>query len=335
MGTIVQAWLASTKPAASIRCIGNVNTRRFDLNLLVAFEALLETRSVSQASERLGISQPSMSHALSRMRDAFGDPLFVRVKNEMVPTPRALEIAAPVARMLALAREEVFQAGAFEPAQAEREFVLCMTDVGAAAYLPAIMQAFCVEAPRAHCRVVSPIAALQTGGLDAGNIDLAIGYFPDVSHAGMYQQGLLRNAGFQCVARAGNPYIVEGRLSLHAFMEAPHVAIRTEGRSQEVVEAAMARLGVTRRVVLALPHYLSLFSLIAASDMLAVIPHDLATALTRQEGVCAHPLPFASPTVPIHQIWHKRFHRDEANRWLRDLVHRALQAPARSQLAAG
>lgn len=303
-----------------------VNTANFDLHLLIVFETLLETRSVSRASERLGISQPSMSHALARLRELLGDPLFVRVKNDMQPTPRALEIAPPVAQMLALARDHLRQTDAFDPAQATREFVLCMTDVGAAAYLPAIMRALCEQAPRARCRVVSPIAAVQAGGLDAGHVDLAIGYFPDISHAGMYQQGLLRNAGFQCIARTGNPHISAQGLTLEAFSTAPHVAIRTEGRSQEVIESTMTSLGVERSVALALPHYLSLFSLIVATDMLAVIPHDLATALTRQEGIQSYPLPFASPSVRIHQIWHKRFHRDAANRWLRELVHGALHA---------
>ncbi|MDX3895568.1 LysR family transcriptional regulator [Pusillimonas sp.] len=298
---------------------------KMDLNLLLEFEALFDTRSVTKASERLGISQPSMSHALGKMREAFNDPLFVRVKNEMQPTPRALSISGPIHQALELARNQIFRSQEFVPQRADRTFILCMTDLGAASYLPQIVNVISKQAPDVQIRTISPTIEKQTEGLETGSTDLAIGYFPDITTAGVFQQHLLSNTGFMCIANTRNPYIEGGACTMEGFLSAPHVSVRTEGRSQEVIEQAMSRLRISRRIMLTVPHYLSLLTLASNTDLLAIIPNDLVPAFEAQKNIKVYPLPFPSPRVEIKQIWHQKFHFDAASQWIREMVRQALQ----------
>ncbi|MDB5966363.1 MAG: LysR family transcriptional regulator, partial [Polaromonas sp.] len=276
-----------------------------DLNLLIVLEAMLDTRSVSKASELLELSQPSMSYALSKMRKSFGDPMFIRVKNEMQPTPRALAIEGALRQALALARSEIFGQQAFDPATCDRIFTLCMTDVGEASFLPQILRAIRRQAPLIRVRTVSPIAEKLDEGLESGAVDLAIGYFPDVVNAGIFQQRLLRTRGFVFVAAEDHALLRKGALTNASFVDAPHVVIRTEGRSQEVIQKALKELGLERRTVLTVPHFLGLLTIIPHTDLIAIIPADVAAAFEHQIGMAVRPLPFPTPTVEVVQIWHK------------------------------
>jgi len=302
-----------------------MNLHNEDLNFLFVFEAMLETRSVSKASDRLGMSQPSMSHVLAKMRKSFDDPMFIRVKNEMQPTPRALAIAQPVKQALELARCEIFKRQTFQPFSSAQTFTLCMTDVAETAYLPQIIHEVRKQAPHLKLRTLSPIAEKVEEGLESGVVDLAIGYFPDLRNAGVFQQRLVRSGGFVCIASADNPHVGPEGLTPSGFACAPHIAVRTEGRSQEVIEQAMKNLGILREVFLTVPHFLGLMSIIPHTDLIAMIPVDLATVFERQKGIRIHPLPFQSPQVEVIQIWHKRYHKDSANQWLRGIVRQVLR----------
>lgn len=295
-----------------------------DLNLLVVLDAMLETRSVSKASERLNISQPSMSSALAKLRKAFGDPMFVRVKNSMEPTPRALAVADAVRDVLARSRSEIFGHRAFDANTSIQTFTLCMTDLAQAAYLPKLLKTLRLEAPNVKLRAISPIAERMAEGLESGTVDLAVGNFPDIEEAGVFKQRLLRNSGFCCIARRGNPHLEEGWLTASAFQRAPHVAIRTEGRSHEVIDRQMADLGIRRHVVTTLPNYLGLLSIVPQTDLIAIIPNDISHLCQRQEAIELHALPFESPRVAVTQVWHRRYDQDAANQWLRRLVKSSL-----------
>ncbi len=301
-----------------------MNLHEEDLNLLVIFEALMETRSVSKASERLNLSQPSMSNALARLRKAFDDPMFVRVKNTMEPTANALHIAATVQEVLSLARARIYQRQIFKPEEAHQTFTLCMTDIAEAAYLPRLINAITHVAQGVRLRTLSPIVEKLEEGLESGTVDLAIGYFPDIKEANVIQQSLLLNRGFVCVVRDGNRFLEDGVLTRESFEAAPHVAIRTEGRSQEVIEVALNNVGVKRQVVVTLPHFLGLLSIVPNTDLMGIIPSDLAPIFQRQPGIGIHPLPFKSPNVRVVQVWHRRYDQDAANQWLRTVVKSAL-----------
>ncbi len=310
-----------------------MNLRDDDLNLLFVFEAVLDTGSVSRASERLGLSQPSLSHALAKLRRTFDDSMFIRIKNEMVPTARALAIAPAVQEVLALARGEIFQHRAFSPERSSRTFTICMTDVAQMAYLPALFNGLRALAPDVRLKTVSPISEQLEDGIESGRVDLAIGWFPDIRQAGVFQQQLLRTQGFACIACTDNAHIGTGALDLKVFSRLQQVAVQTEGRSEELVQKAMTDLRVTRNVVLTVPHYLALVGLIPRTDLLCVVPVEFAHSIRSIAGIQVHPLPFVSPRVEVVQIWHERFHRDAANQWLRQTVRELLAVQLKRQEA--
>ncbi|GGX18965.1 LysR family transcriptional regulator [Pigmentiphaga litoralis] len=296
-----------------------------DLNFLLVFEALWETRSVSRASEKLGLSQPATSHALAKMRSLFDDALFVRVKNDMQPTPRAVEMAQPIQQVLEVTRVQILSTQPFDAARADKTFTFCMTDVGETAYLPAIVEEIRRTAPDVRLRTVSPIAAKIEETLESGVVDLALGYFPDLKNQGMFQQNILRTSGFVCLTDKDNPRLDGGQLSMDAFIGSTHVAIKTEGRSQEVIDKTMQDLKIRRRIFLVVPHFLSLLSLIPHTELVAIIPVDVSLAFQDNPCLVIHPLPFLSPTVEVTQVWHAKHHKDASNLWLRTLVRRVLQ----------
>lgn len=305
-----------------------MNLHEEDLNLLVIFEALMETRSVSKASERLNLSQPSMSNALARLRKAFDDPMFVRVKNTMVPTANALRIAAAVHEVLTLARSGIYLRSTFRPEEATQTFTLCMTDIAEAAYLPRLINAIQAVGTGIRLRTLSPIVEKLEEGLESGTVDLAVGYFPDIKDANVIQQSLLRNRGFVCIVKAGNPFLEKGILTREGFQRAPHAAIRTEGRSQEVIEVALESAGLKRQVIVTLPHFLGLLSIVPNTDLIGIIPSDLLSIFERQPGINIYPLPFESPRVRVVQVWHRRYDQDAANQWLRSVVKDVLFDPS-------
>lgn len=300
-----------------------MNESSFDLNLLVVFDALLEARSVSQAGQRLGMSQPSISYALAKLRQSFGDPLFVRIDNRMHPTPCASALAPIAKKVLELVNTDLRRFAGFDAGSTERTFTFCMTDMGETAFLPPIIHAVQREAPSAALRAVALAPRQLAEALEAGTVDLAIGFFPDLHTGGFYQQQLYLG-GFVCVARQDNPFIGE-RLTLARFLKAPHAVVRAEGRSEEVMEKEFLRAKVRRRVLLTVPHFLSLLNIIPQTDLIATVPVSAGKSLSRDPSIRIHPLPLKTPRVPVKQIWHKRFHKDPANQWIRGLVRAALQ----------
>ncbi|PZP91187.1 MAG: hypothetical protein DI587_36305, partial [Variovorax paradoxus] len=225
---------------------------------------------------------------------------------------------------LDLARRQIFAKVALDLRTSCRLFTICMTDVGETCYLPMVINAVRKEAPGVRLRTVSPIAEKLEEGLESGGVDLAIGYFPDITNGGVFQQRLLRNSGFLCIT-GDRQLAARGALDLNSFQSALHVAVKTEGRSQEVIEKAMAAMGIHRNVVATVPHYLGLLTIIPQTGLTAIIPMDLASAFEGKDGIETLPLPFASPSVEVIQIWHKRLHEDPAHRWFRALVRDTLQ----------
>lgn len=297
-----------------------MNNLSLDLQLLRVFEAMLELRSTTQVAERLAMSQPSVSHGLNRLRDMVGDPLFTRVGNGMRPTPRALELASPVRRILETLEREVFTPATFDPASARRDFTLCMTDIGELHYLPRLLEKAQAAAPGITFRVVPVSHDRLEMALEDGAVDLAVGHFPDLSKDRFYQQQL-STSSFVCVARQGNPHI-DGPLTLETYLQAPHVGVSTHIRSLDVLNRTLERKGYAARmhVKLRVAHILTLLHIVRNSDLIATVPTEAAEQLAASGQVCAHALPFDTPQFSLRQHWHERFHQEPANQWLRALI---------------
>lgn len=294
-----------------------MDIRDLDLNLLLALDAMIRHRSVTRAAEAIGLSQPAMSAALGRLRQALGDPLFVRAGNEMQPTPRGLELAEPVQRIMNTLRNEVLQRSGFEPAYTERLFTIITPDIGEVNFLPRLLQRLRREAPHARLRAISQPRQAAAEALESGAADLALGYFPDLHRPCFFQQKLFDNRHV-CLLRADHP-VAGQRLTLKRYLELSHAVVRPDGR-EHVFEQFLQQQGLQRHVLLEVSHFMSLLPLIETTDLIATVPHDLAALCMNYGRLLTREVPLKTPTIPVHQFWHRRYHRDPGHQWLRQLV---------------
>jgi DNA-binding transcriptional LysR family regulator len=298
-----------------------------DLNLLRVLVAIDDKRSVSAAAIQLQRSQPSVSSALGKLRTFFADPLFVRSGNTMQPTPRAIEIMAPVRGVLSRIGMEIVAAPTFEPASSHRPIVLALSDVGEVVFLPAILEEMRRTAPETSLRSVSLPADEVASGLEAGTIDLALGYFPNLKRHNFFQQVLFSDS-FTCLIRADHP-VKSPRLSQKQFMQLDHAVVRAESRTEEVIERFLARRRIQRRVRLTTPHFASVPPIVEQSDLVVTVPVPLARYFsTVSARIRVVRPPFDPPRIDLKQIWHRKFHHDARNRWLRSLMCALFQKPS-------
>ncbi len=305
-----------------------------DLNLLYVLVALDERRSVSDAALKLHRSQPALSVALGKLREFFDDPLFVRSGNRMQPTPRATALIAAARAVLARIGADIVAAPAFDPGKSQRTVTFALSDVGEIVFLPAMLRKLRVLMPKATVRSVSPPAREVASALESGAIDLAIGYFPDLKKRNFYQQTLFSDT-FASLIRAGHP-VTAGKLSLRQYLQLGHVVVRAESRSEEVIERYLARRKIRRRVMLTTPHFASAPIIVAQSDLIVTVPQPLAHYFaTIAADLRIVGLPFEPPRIALKQFWHRKFHDDARNRWLRTLVYQLYQDQRDRESSAG
>lgn len=296
---------------------------KLDIDWLNVFVEVYKTHSVSRAAERLGIAQANASVALGKLRRHFGDRLFARTSRGMEPTPYAQQvypdIAATVQRLARLAGTRA----SFDPASAQRQFRICMTDISEVVVLPALVN---------HLQRVAPgvvVEAERVGTdsarrLESGELDLAVGFMPHLD-SGFYQQVLFRQ-DFVCLAARQHPR-VRGRPSKAAFLAEGHIVVTTSGTGHAIVDKVLARRGVERRIVLRVPSFLGVARLVARTELLVIVPRRLGEAVAAQEAVALYDPPVKLPPFAVKQHWHERFHADAGNAWLRGVVAQVLGAP--------
>lgn len=295
-----------------------VHNRRTDLNFLFMLEALLDEGSVSAAADRLGLSQPAMSHALARLRQRFGDPLFVKTRAGMRPTPTAERIGVVSRKVLAVVRDEILEVGAFDPATTTRTFTLGLSDMAASILLGTITERFAARAPLARLRVVNVREKDIAAQLEEGQIDLVVGTYALKSPSVM-QQTLFRATEYVCIVRAGHPRI-RGRLSLEQFVSTPHVVAVQNAEANDFVDRALRSRGLSRRVAVEVPSLLPLPKVVASTDHLALVPGALAALARKTSPLRILQPPVRPPAPMIRQYWHQRFKADSGVSWLRALL---------------
>lgn len=286
-----------------------------DLKLLVAFEAVLTQRNVTAAAESIGLSQPAMSTCLGKLRKVLNDPLFVRTSRGMEPTPFALELADPIRHALHLIRQTLSRDKHFDAATSTRTFRVIMTDIGERVFLPALLQRLSDVAPGVNLRTVQLPVKEMREALESGEMDLAVGFIPDLA-AGYYQQRLY-NRSYVCVTRSDHPEIGD-TLSLKQYLAASHAIVSAPGTGHDVVERVLADKGYTRRIALQVTHFLAIPLIVANTDLVVTIPTMLAESYLPTSNIKLLTPPLKMPIYAIKQYWHERFHDDAANRWLRE-----------------
>jgi DNA-binding transcriptional LysR family regulator len=292
---------------------------KLDLNLLPIAIALYDERSVSRAAQALGMSQPAVSMALRRLRAAYHDPLFLRAPNGVAPTPRAHTLVRTARPLVNELRQRLLAEETFDPGFSDRSFTFALSDIGEMVFLPRLLERLRAQAPNAAIRSVSMPPLQIAAGLESGEIDLAIGHFPDLTRSSFFQQRLFTHA-FACLLRAGHPRRAR-QLSLADFLAMEHAVVRTEGRSQEIFERFLDRKKIRRKIVLYTPHFLSLPMIIARSDLVTTVPHAIGVYFSRLSGdlALARP-PFDIAGFDLKQHWHRKYHSDPRNQWLRKQV---------------
>lgn len=293
-----------------------MDIRDLDLNLLVIFDAMVRHRSVNRAAEAVGLSQPATSGALARLRTLFDDALFVRVGSQMEPTPKAQELAPFVQRVVETVSTEILQQTAFDPADSARTFTIITPDIGEVVFVPGVLHRLRQEARHVRLRTVSMPPKAAAEALESGAADLAVGFFPDLHKPGFFQQALFKTS-YACVACSSNT-AWPTKLTMKQYLEATHVVVRPDGR-EHMLEGFLQDKGLKRQVTAELSHFMSLISILPQTDLIATVPLDIATVLSRHIRVRRLGMPFKPPEIDVYQFWHRRMHHDKANQWLRQV----------------
>jgi DNA-binding transcriptional LysR family regulator len=306
-----------------------VNISAIDLNLLVAFDALMTERSVTRAAAKVGLSQPAFSNALARLRSHLDDRLFIRGRRAMIPTPRALELAPGIQRGLAQLRGAV-ERPEFRPDRSTTAFRVGSTDEIEVSLLPALLQHLrtCAPGVSINCSRLQGIFRVPEADLQSGALDVAIGAFPDEApESGLFAEPLY-DARWVSIARAGHPS-VDKTLTLEQFCRLGHVTTFYPGSGPGLLDKLLARRGLSRTVVVSVPHFLSVPFLVARSDLIATVPDAVARMMARPLGLVCLQCPLAIPRRSVRLVWHTRTQDAAAHQWLRATILATARAVTR------
>ncbi|WP_213880812.1 LysR family transcriptional regulator [Pseudomonas sp. dw_358] len=292
--------------------------------LLQLFDVLYHSRSVTRAAEQLGLSQPTISIWLGKLREQLRDPLFVRTASGMAPTPRADILIAPCREVLESLRRLTAWEEDFVPATAQRRFRLCVSDASHITLLPRVLAHLRVEAPGIRLEAAR-IDGNTERALESGEADLAVGFVPWLGR-GMYQQ-MLFGQDWICLTNRDHPRIAQ-HLNLGHYRAEGHVQI-SAGTGQKLLEAGLARAGVQRQIILELPGFLGLGAIIGSTDLIATLPRHIGETLASMHQLAVHDCPVLIEPFSVKQHWHGRYHLDSGNRWLRGVMQGLFQRDQR------
>lgn len=295
-----------------------MDLKRLDLNMLVILDALFEEGSLTRVAERLQLSQPTISSSLAKLRTALNDELFIRVHGVMQPTDRAMQLREPVRKILQTVRFEVLERAAFDPASLSETITISTSDVGELEFLPGLVERLAQLAPRASIRAVLRDPHSLGDAMEAGDVDLDIGYFPDLQ-AAVFKQQVLFSHPSVCPVHRDHPLYSHG-ITLDQYREARHLAVSQKSRSHDVVDQALNEAGLERNIALTISHFVNVPPLIAQSDLVATIARPVATQQAGFYPIALLEPPFATPLMQIKQVWHRRFDNSPKLVWLRRLI---------------
>ena len=296
--------------------MAHADIRAINLNLLAAFDALMQERNVTRAAGAMGVTQSAMSNSLAQLRLLFEDPLFRRTPRGIEPTPRALELSEPIRRGLGFL-DRALTKRSFDPRTESRTFVIATSDYVEFVLLPPLLRRLTREAPLVHLEV-RPWGLHQVPPtLARGEADLMIGFYNEVpTH---HAQQLLFDESYVCIARKGHPGL--GRKpSLKAWLAQKHVLVSQQGNSPGTVDRALSARNLKRTIGARVSHFLLVPTLIAKTDMVAAVNARVATVLSGSLGLRVFAPPIALPKGRIGQVWHEQMTHDPGHQWFRALI---------------
>ena len=293
-----------------------MNISATNLNLFVAFDALIAHGSVSRAAAQVGVTQSAMSNSLRNLRELFGDPLFLRTSRGIAATPRARELAVPVREAMRLL-ERALGPVTFDPVASTRTFTLLASDHVEFVLLPRLLGQLGVRAPGVRLRVLPWGLQQVPDGLARGDADLMIGFYDKLPVH--HRDQLLFEDRYACIVRKGHP-VVRGRLTLRTYVGLKHIMVSQSAEATSGIDRALAALGRSREVSLRVSHFLNVPTLVASSDLVAALSRRVAEPFARMLPLRLFEPPLRLRTGRIGMVWHDSLHDDPAQRWLRALV---------------
>jgi DNA-binding transcriptional LysR family regulator len=296
----------------------SINLAAIDLNLLIAFEALLEQRSVTKASEQLQIGQPAMSAALSRLRILFEDELFVRLGRQMQPTLKAQAIAPGILAALQQIRQAITVSQTFEPTSSDRTFAIGSSDYSSFVLMPQLLEFSLQTAPSINFRMIGFEKDSIGDLLEQGEIDVALGVFPDPPRQTQWEP--IFEERFVGIARQGHPAVQQGNMSLETFAQLSHALTTLRRDTTGAIDKALNEQNLERRIAFTTPHMMVLPFAIASSDLVAALPQRIALRLATICNLTIFELPIKTKPWMVSILWSTLSDQDEANRWLRDAI---------------
>lgn len=302
--------------------MSKIHIRNVDLNLLVVLDALMFERHATRAAQRIGLTQPAVSHALNRLRDLFGDPLFVRTPRGMTPTQLAIEIAPRVRSILEQVDQVLLGDGRFVPAESTRQFAVGLSDYAALVLLPKLIARLDREAPGVSLVVHNTSRTLGLEMLDDGKVELVAGNFPSPSTR--MREELLYVEDFVCAGCSDNPGLADV-MDITRYLSLRHLQVSLKGRTSGHVDAVLAEMGLKRNVAVTVGHFLMAPMLIVGSDLVATEPRRIFTQLAGQFSFRLFAPPFETRSFRVVQTWHIRHDADQGHQWLRQAIREVSQ----------
>ncbi len=299
----------------------NSTNAGIDLNLLRVFLAIWDLRSLTAAGERLGLTQPAISHALRRLRDYFNDPLFVRAANRMLPTDMAVQLHEPLDQALALINRTLKERAAFDPGSTQRRFRIAMSDIAEVYALPRLVTSLARIAPAVRIDVVPFVPDYVVAAMRSGEVDLAIGYVTDPGEECTSID--VFDDRFICLVRAGHP--IAGRQLTEASLTGLrffYARIISPNHLQSL-EQWFAERDIGARIAVR-GHFMTAPEIVRNSDLAAIFPESLALRLHRAKDFRRLELPLALPPIEVKVHSHVRFASDKGIRWMCETASRAL-----------
>lgn len=305
----------------------HLNLRRLDLNLLLVFDSLYRNRSVTAAAEELAMSPSACSHALSRLRQALSDELFVRYGSAMQPTAQAEQLAGAVSEALRLLSSGLGASGPFNPATSNQTFTFAASDVTSLAVLPGLIARLEQLAPHLQLRVISSSHRDSLDDLAMGRAQFVLGFADEYSAS---YEGVEALEGFTddyVVVASSAHASIGSALSLDQYLSARHVVVMPWTDAGSVIDAALARQGLTRHVAVQVPSFAVVPLLLDGSELLLTLPRRVAAQLFHGSHFAVHDTPFASPRYTLKALFHARYASTPGHRWIREQLRLLLNEP--------
>lgn len=302
---------------------------KYDLNLLPVLLVMMEERNVTRAAERLGITQPALSNALNRLRETLNDPLFIRERYGMRPTPKAEQLAQVVGAALSSIDKVILGQQDFDPLNATRLFTLAPNSYVEFIMMPAIVARLRSCAPGIRLRLTPFGNDVTETGVISGNTDMVLGRIVEPPDNLVVQH--LMNEGLACVIRADHPLVGEN-LSAEQYEQLKHVNVLPPGRMRAGLYQALEQRGLRRQVAVSVTHFLAVPEMIAVTDYCATLPRLICQHLSRDERLRIVPAPVDLGTFPVEMGWHARYRDDPAHRWFRTLITETAQSLSDPQI---